>query len=126
MTGMYLNKNNKLKNVAHNIELGQILETHGGHALDQFHFFEVVELKSKKTVVLRELQQSLVVNGPTDNPTLCGGSSPMLGHYRNKPEITRRINKYDKFLVSKDHWGRAWNGVPSAWCEYRQHLTANK
>ena len=108
-------KAHKAKKAApHNLELGHVFYTMWGYEQTNINFYQVIEIKGAKTVVLRELKQ--IRNATGDMQGTC---APALDDFcdDSKP-IMRRVGADKQVKISDCQFGRLWDGKPMNWTAY--------
>ena len=110
-----LAKARKAKQAApHNLEVGHVFYSSWGYEQTNVNFYQVIGLKGKKTVILRELKQVREETG-----YLQGTCAPALNEFcpRSKP-IVRRVGADKLVKISESQLGRLWNGEPKTFTAY--------
>lgn len=94
-------------NFKHTLKAGDVLYTSWGYDQTNVDFYEVIEVKTKKTVVIRRIGQSTEENG-----FMSGQTSPIKGSFKGEP-MTKRVQIGNVVTVS-DSRGHAspWDGKP--------------
>lgn len=101
------------ENAPHNIEVGHIFATAWGYDQTNVNFYQVVELKGKRTAILRELNQ--INNATLDMQGTC---TPALDSFLDNDTYTRRISGDKTIKLSSGQYGRLWDGRPMGWTSY--------
>lgn len=98
----------------HNLEVGHVFFTIWGYEQTNVNFYQVIELKGAKTVVLRELQKISEHRG-----NMAGTCTPAMGQFCAGSEpITRRVGADKRVKISEAQSGQLWDGQPLNWTAY--------
>ena len=90
-------------------KIGMILSAPYSYSARIPCFYEVVGVKGKSTIIVRELEQK-IVSGDSQNGTCV----PIPGKYEKKsPEIKCRINKYGDIRI-EGRYTYEWSGKPES------------
>ena len=108
-------KARKAKKAApHNLELGHVFYSMWGYEQTNINFYQVIEIKGTKTVVLRELKQ--IRNATGDMQGTC---APALNDFCDHSQpIMRRVGADKRVKISDCQSGRLWDGKPMNWTAY--------
>lgn len=88
----------ELKNKIHSAKVGDIFYTSWGYDQTNINFYEVIEVKTEKSVVFQEICSNIIETG-----FMCGESTPIKGHFRkNSVPFTARVNKWGGFSHKDD------------------------
>lgn len=90
----------------HDLKVGDILETSWGYDQTNVDFYEVVEVPSGKTVIIREIARRT-----TETGFMCGKTVPVRGKYIGDP-ITKRVAP-GGYVAMDHHHAWKWDGKPS-------------
>ena len=90
-------------------KIGMILSAPYSYSARIPYFYEVVGVKGKSTIIVRELEQK-IVSGDSQNGTCV----PIPGKFdKNSKEISCRINKYGDIRI-EGRYTYEWSGKPES------------
>lgn len=90
-------------------KIGMILSAPYSYSARIPCFYEVIGVKGKSTIIVRELEQK-IVSGDSQNGTCV----PIPGKFdKNSKEIKCRINKYGDIRI-EDKYTYEWSGKPES------------
>lgn len=82
-------------------EVGSVLRAAWGYDQTNVTFYQVVELKGRQTLVVREIDQ----DSKPKAHQLSGTCYPIPDRFLSDP-ITRRVNKFDAIVIAPGQWAR--------------------
>lgn len=101
------------KAFAHTLEIGSILEASWGYEQTNVNFYEVTEVVSPKTVVVREIAVKTI---PTIN--MGGTKTPLTGEFIGKP-LTKRVALGNCIEIETCITASPWDGLPGEYSARR-------
>lgn len=100
----------------HTLKVGDILYSSWGYEQTNVNFYQVVELKGKNSVVVREIHSRIVSdNGPTTHVVAVPDSflTPRNDYDKRGLPITKRVDaRYNSINISSYEWAKLWDGKP--------------
>lgn len=94
-----------------NYKIGMILSAPYHYSVRIPHFYEVIGVKGKSTIIVLELEQK---NVSSDSYGRNGTCVPIPGKFeKNAKEIKCRINKYG-YIRIEDKYTYEWDGKPES------------
>jgi len=105
-------RNTERKNFCHTLNVGDVLYASWGYDQTNIDFFEVVSVKSKKSVVIRELAQENDHSGD-----MSGCTMPIRGEYCDDA-ITKRVNIGNRIKLDCSRTASCWDGKPKYYTSY--------
>lgn len=97
------------------LEVGDILYTSWGYEQTNVDWYQVVEVKSAKTVVIREICGESV----EDTGWMCGYTMPLKGRFvKDSEPMTKRVRKGDAITVDSVRNAYKWDGKRKYWSSY--------
>ena len=88
------------------LEVGSILYCSWGWEQTNVDFYQVVAVKSAKTVVVREIGASVEEKG-----FMSGEAMPMIDHFVGEPMV-KRVSVHDSIRISDCQSASVWHGRP--------------
>jgi hypothetical protein len=98
------------KAYTHTLKVGDILESTWGYDQTNVDFYEVVEVKSKKSVIIREITSSTIE--PTKGFSDYNHCTPCPGQYCGEPML-KRVASGDAIRICKVTSASPWDGKPA-------------
>lgn len=106
----YQEKKNELKRVQkefyHTLKVGEILYSSWGYDQTNIDYYEVVEVKSKKSVVIQKIACSI-----SDNGSMSGSALPKKGAYCGD-KMLKRVSVGNTVRVENGYTASRWDGEP--------------
>ena len=87
------------KNQTNKNFLGKVFYSSWGYDQTNVNFYQVVALRGKKTVILRELEKDYTATG-----AMCGEVKPILNSFKNNETYERRLNFNFSDVVVNDKY----------------------
>ncbi len=96
----------------HALKVGDILYSSWGYDQTNIDFYQVIELRGKTQVILRELAQDRIKTG-----WLQGDATPKLGEFTSDP-IRRKADHQNNVRICSVCHARPWDGKPKWYSQY--------
>lgn len=88
----------------HTLKMGDLLFTSWGYDQTNVDFYEVVEVKSKKSVLLRKLKVTITQDG-----FMCGKTTPLKGEYTGNAFL-KRVAAGNRVKIDDGQNAYPWDG----------------
>lgn len=94
----------KKKAFKHSLHVGKILAASWGYDQTNVNFYEVVEIVSDKSIVIREIRSTIFENG-----FMRGRAYPLIGQYIGEPML-KRVRENNLIRIESYILAKPWDG----------------
>lgn len=101
----------KLETV-HHLQVGQILSSSWGYEQTNVNFYQIVEIRGKCKIILREINKVRDFQG-----SMHGTCVPVKDQFIGE-EFARMADKYKSVRITQCQIATLWNGFPETWSSW--------